>query len=229
MLLRVENINKIYHTGSVDFQALHNINLEIKAGEFTALCGPSGSGKTTLLNIIGCIDTANNGGVFLGEENIVDKTEDSRAQLRRETYGFIFQTYNLIPVLTVFENIQLPLKLLSDIGEKEMKESVENVLFRVGLEGMGDRFPSQLSGGQQQRVSIARALVKKPRMVLADEPTANLDSSTGEAIIDLMWKMNQEEGVTFLFSTHDPLVMKHARRIVRLRDGKIFEDERRDN
>ncbi len=224
MLLEVKKLNKVYHTGKVDFQALHDINVEIGKGEFTAICGPSGSGKTTLLNIIGCIDRADGGEVLLDNVSLMGKTSDELAHLRREYFGFIFQTYNLIPVLTAYENIELPLKLLKKYSDAEIKKRVMEVLDEVGLTGLDNRKPLELSGGQQQRVSIARALVKKPKMILADEPTANLDTVNGEAIVHLMQEMNGKEAVTFVFSTHDQMIMKHARRLINIRDGHIESD-----
>ncbi|OHD55942.1 MAG: ABC transporter [Spirochaetes bacterium GWF1_51_8] len=223
MLLEIKGINKTYHSGKIDFQALYDINLNIDKGEFVALAGPSGSGKTTLLNIIGCIDNADNGQVVLDGTNLIGKNPDELAHLRRDYFGFIFQTYNLIPVLTVFENVELPLKLLKKHKDEEIKEIVLKTLKRVGLEGLENRMPAELSGGQQQRVSIARAIVKRPKMVLADEPTANLDSKTGEGIVDIMKEMNSEDGVTFVFSTHDKLIMEHAKRLVLLRDGRVVQ------
>jgi putative ABC transport system ATP-binding protein len=224
MLLEVKKLNKVYHTGKVDFQALHDIDVKIDKGEFTAICGPSGSGKTTLLNIIGCIDRADGGEVLLDNASLMGKTSDELAHLRREYFGFIFQTYNLIPVLTAYENIELPLKLLKKYSDAEIKKRVMEVLEEVGLTGLENRKPLELSGGQQQRVSIARALVKKPKMILADEPTANLDTANGEAIVHLMQEMNDKESVTFVFSTHDQMIMKHARRLINIRDGKIESD-----
>jgi putative ABC transport system ATP-binding protein len=221
MLLDVKNLNKTYHTGKVDFQALYDVNLSIENKEFTAIAGPSGSGKTTLLNCIGCIDRADNGEILLEGTDITKRTPKELALLRRENYGFIFQTYNLIPVLKVFENVEMPLRLLKKFTEEEEREMVLDILNKVGLSGLENRLPLELSGGEQQRVSIARALIKKPKVVLADEPTANLDSKTGESIVDLMHDLNEEEGVTFIFSTHDRLVMKHARRLVEIRDGRI--------
>jgi len=223
MLLKVRKLNKIYHTGKVDFHALHDVDLDIDKGEFTALAGPSGSGKTTLLNLIGCIDSFQSGEVLLDGISLQGKTSNELAHLRREYFGFIFQTYNLMPVLTAYENVELPLKLLKKYSDSEIQDRVMNILKIVGLDGLEKRMPLELSGGQQQRVSIARALVKTPRMVLADEPTANLDSKTGEDIVDLMKEMNEREGVTFVFSTHDKLIMDHAKRIVRMRDGRITE------
>ncbi len=225
MLLDVQKIKKIYHSGKVDFQALYDIDVEIDQGEFVALVGPSGSGKTTLLNIIGCIDSSDGGNVILDGIDLTGKSSKQLALLRREYFGFIFQTYNLIPVLTVYENIELPLKLLGKHTNKEMKARVFAILEEVELQGLEKRMPLELSGGQQQRVSIARSLVKKPKMVLADEPTANLDSKTGEVIVDIMRKMNEIEKVTFLFSTHDPVIMKHAKRVIKMRDGRIVESK----
>jgi putative ABC transport system ATP-binding protein len=225
MLLEVKKVNKIYQSGNVEFHALHDISLSIDRGEFTAICGPSGSGKTTLLNVIGCIDSSDSGEIVLDGINLTGKSSLDLARLRREYFGFIFQTYNLIPVLTAYENIELPLKLLRKYSDHEIKNRVMEVLAEVGLTGLENRKPLELSGGQQQRVSIARALVKKPKMILADEPTANLDSANGEAIVKLMHEMNEKEGVTFLFSTHDQLVMKHARRLVNIRDGHIASDK----
>lgn len=224
MLLKIKNLNKTYYSGKVPFQALYDINLSIDSGEFTAICGPSGSGKTTLLNLIGCIDSYDSGEILLEDKPLLGKTSDELAHLRREYFGFIFQTYNLIPVLTAYENVELPLKLLKRYSEEELRSRVHEVFSQVGLSGLEGRYPLELSGGQQQRVSIARALVKKPKMIIADEPTANLDSATGEAIVDLMKDMNQKAGVTFVFSTHDQLIMKHARRLVKIHDGKIVED-----
>lgn len=221
MFLEVKKVRKTYHAGKVDFQALHDIDLGVEKGEFTAICGPSGSGKTTLLNIIGCIDRSDGGEIVLDGVSLTGKTPDELARLRREYFGFIFQTYNLIPVLNVFENVELPLKLLKKHSDAEIRKMVLDTLAKVGLEGMETRKPLELSGGQQQRVSIARALVKNPKVILADEPTANLDTATGESIVHLMREMNEKDGVTFLFSTHDNMIMNHARRLVTIRDGRI--------
>lgn len=223
MLLEVEKVNKVYQAGKVEFQALHDIQLGIDKGEFTALAGPSGSGKTTLLNIIGCIDSYQSGRVLLDGDDLSQKSRKELALLRRKYFGFIFQTYNLVPVLTVAENVELPLKLLKTYSNEEIEELVMQVLKKVGLEGLEKRRPLELSGGQQQRVSIARALVKDPKVVLADEPTANLDSKTGEDIVDLMKEMNANDQVTFVFSTHDPVMMKHSRRLIKLHDGRVVE------
>ncbi|MDD3626084.1 MAG: ABC transporter ATP-binding protein [bacterium] len=222
MFLEAKNIDKTYYIGKIPVKALLDISFEIEPGEFTALAGPSGSGKTTLLNIIGCIDKPDGGKIKIQEEILTGKSSNELAFYRREHFGFIFQTYNLIPVLSVFENVELPLKILKKYNQKEIHDMVMEVIRKVGLDGLEKRRPLELSGGQQQRVSIARALVKKPMLVLADEPTANLDSETGEKIVDLMKKMNEEEKVTFIFSTHDDVILKHARRTIKLRDGKII-------
>jgi len=221
MLLEVKHLNKTYHSGKVDVPALQDVSLAVAPSEFTALAGPSGSGKTTLLNCIGTIDRAESGQIVLDGIDLMGKSSDELAYLRREYFGFIFQTYNLIPVLTVYENVEMPLKLLKRDAPARSRDRVMAILEKVGLAGLHHRRPLELSGGQQQRVSIARALVKSPKMVLADEPTANLDSVTGEAIVDLMKELNEKEHVTFVFSTHDQLIMKHARRTVKIRDGKV--------
>lgn len=221
VLLQVKNLHKTYVAGKLDVKALQDISVTLDQGEFTAIAGPSGSGKTTLLNCIGTIDRAEAGEVILDGVNLMGKTSNELAALRREYFGFIFQTYNLIPVLTVFENVEMPMKLLRRFSPQEIRDNVMDMLAKVGLQGLENRRPLELSGGQQQRVSIARALVKHPKMVLADEPTANLDSKTGEEIVDLMKELNEKEGATFLFSTHDQLIMKHAKRLIKLRDGKI--------
>ncbi|MCK5241498.1 ABC transporter ATP-binding protein [bacterium] len=221
MLLEVKNLNKTYHSGKIDFQALKNVFINIEKQEFTAIAGPSGSGKTTLLNCLGTIDRAESGQILLESTDLMGKTKNELAALRKENFGFIFQTYNLIPVLTVFENVEMPLKILKRFSPAQIKEKVLEILVKVGLQGLEKRRPLELSGGQQQRVSIARALVKNPKVVFADEPTANLDSVNGEAIVDLMRELNEKEEATFIFSTHDPLIMKHAKRVIKIRDGMI--------
>jgi putative ABC transport system ATP-binding protein len=222
-----KNLIKNYRNGQLEVPALRGIDLTIETGEFTSLAGPSGSGKTTLLNLVGCLDQATGGQLFLDGTDAAGLSSLEKAALRREKIGFIFQTYNLIPVLTAYENIELPLVLLKKYNEAQVKEQVLKILAEVGLEGLENRRPADLSGGQQQRVAIARALVKKPKLILADEPTANLDSENSEAILELMRKLNEQKQVTFIFSTHDQLVMKYARRLIMLRDGKIVSDERR--
>ena len=222
MLLEIKNLNKTYHTGKIDLQALKNINLSVKEGEFIAFAGPSGSGKTTLLNCIGLLDKGESGSISLDGEDLMQKKTKDLAYVRKQSFGFIFQTYNLIPVLTVAENIEMPLKLLGTYDDKQVADMVTKVLKEVGLAGFEKRKPLELSGGQQQRVSIARALIKKPKIILADEPTANLDSKTGQTIIKLMKELNEIEGVTFIFSTHDKAVMDVAKKLYKIRDG-MFE------
>ncbi|MCP4150429.1 MAG: ABC transporter ATP-binding protein [bacterium] len=226
-LVRMENVFKIYNTNGIEFPALGGVSFSIDKGEFLSVAGPSGSGKTTILNIIGCLDKATKGSVYLEDDEIGPKKSTELADIRRHKLGFIFQTFNLIPILSSFENVEFPLLLKGDMDPKERKTMVEEVLTEVGLEQFMHRKPSELSGGQQQRVAIARALVKKPNLILADEPTANLDSKTGKEVLDLMIRLNEKTGSTFLFSTHDPMVMDCARRIIRLKDGHIEADEKR--
>lgn len=205
-------------------KALDDVSLSVKKGEFTALVGPSGSGKSTLLHLIGGLDTATKGKVFLGGRAISDMSERELSDYRRDHIGFIFQSYNLIPVLSVAENIEY-IMLLQGVDESVRKQKTLAILKNVGLEGKEHRLPSQLSGGQQQRVAVARAMVSEPDIIFADEPTANLDSKTGAELLDLMKSLNQEQGMTFLFSTHDPKIMQRAGRLVHLEDGRIIQDE----
>ncbi|NLJ27581.1 MAG: ABC transporter ATP-binding protein [Deltaproteobacteria bacterium] len=195
----------------------------LKSGEFAAMAGPSGSGKTTLLNIIGGLDRPTSGSVLVEGHDLTRLSGSELSRLRRDRIGFIFQTYNLIPILTAYENAEYVL-MLQGLPRQERRERVMHVLKEVGLDGLENRFPRELSGGQQQRVAIARAIVPEPALVLADEPTANVDSETGSALLDLMLRLNEEKGATFLFSTHDRAVMRRARRLIRLRDGLIIED-----
>jgi putative ABC transport system ATP-binding protein len=220
IIVKTRKLNKVFKLGEVSFKALSGINLDIEAGEFLALAGPSGSGKTTLLNLIGCLDKPTEGEVFLGDKSVAGMSSDQLAELRKSKLGFVFQSYNLIPVLTAYENVEYPL-ILNKISKQERKQRVINILNDVGLKDKMHNFPSQLSGGQQQRVSIARALVNQPMLVLADEPTANLDSKTGEEIVTLMQKLNREKGITFIFSTYDQRIMNHASRLIMLKDGEI--------
>lgn len=226
-LIDFNEIKKVYKTGDIEFPALKGITFSVDKGEFMAIAGPSGSGKTTILNIIGCLDSSTHGKYFLNGENIDDKTGNELALIRRERIGFIFQTFNLIPILNVFENVEFPLILKGDVSTKQRRDSVEKILDEVGISELSLRRPSELSGGQQQRVSIARALVKEPDLVLADEPTANLDSGTGEEILVLMKKLNDILRTTFIFSTHDKMVMNYAKRLIILKDGKIETDEKK--
>ncbi|MCX7029810.1 MAG: ABC transporter ATP-binding protein [Spirochaetes bacterium] len=222
----VENVVKTYATGESVVHALRGVSLEVAQGEFLSIAGPSGSGKTTLLNLVGCIDAADSGEITIGGTRVSSMKRDELAMFRRRNLGFVFQTFNLIPVLSASENVSFTLSLLG-IGEREIRERTRAILAEVGLAGMENRLPSRLSGGQQQRVAVARALVKEPSIVLADEPTANLDSDTGQAILELMRSMNERHRTTFVFSTHDPMVMAFARRLIRLHDGAVASDERR--
>ena len=223
-VVKAENVVKDYGLSDQTVHALRGVNLEFHNGEFAAIAGPSGSGKSTFLHLVGCLDTLTGGAMLVNGEDTSRMKRNDLALLRRRNIGFIFQAYNLIPVLSVEENISFPLTLLG-VAPKEIKERTAVVLREVGLEGMEKRRPKEMSGGQQQRVAIARALVKKPALVLADEPTANLDSGTGREILELMLALNKSEGSTFIFSTHDQMVMDYARRIVRLRDGRIESDD----
>ncbi len=222
----VETINlyKDYKIGKVLFPALRGVDVKIEDGEFTAIAGPSGSGKTTLLNIIGCLDTPTKGSVHINGTDINGLTSKERAALRKNEIGFVFQTFNLIPVLTAYENVEIPLILL-DTDAEQKKKTVTSILVEVGLGEFMDRRPNEMSGGQQQRVAIARALVKNPSIVLADEPTANLDSTTAKEILTLMQELNEKHKTTFIFSTHDQLVMDFSRRTIGLRDGRVVVDK----
>ena len=223
-VVKAENVTKDYGLNDQIVHALRGVNLEFRAGEFSAIAGPSGSGKSTFLHLAGCLDKLSGGTMIVGGEDTGKMSKQQLALLRRQSIGFIFQAYNLIPVLSVEENVSFPLTLLG-VPPKEINERTGRVLRDVGLEGMAKRRPKEMSGGQQQRVAIARALVKKPALILADEPTANLDSATGREILELMLALNRSEGTTFIFSTHDPIVMDYARRLVRIRDGQIESDE----
>jgi len=226
-LLELNKVKKIYQQGKIKVPALRGIDLAVEPGEFTTIFGPSGSGKTTLLNMIGCLDTPTEGEIKLNSDRVSDLSRTKLAMVRRYNIGFIFQAYNLIPVLTAYENVEFAIRLIHHLKEEEMKEKVLNILEAVGLKGLEARRPNELSGGEKQRVAVARALVKEPKIVLADEPTANLDSKTGADVIKIMVKMNQKLGTTFIFSTHDPQIMKYAKRLINLKDGMISADERR--
>jgi putative ABC transport system ATP-binding protein len=223
-VVKAENLVKDYGLNGQTVHALRGVNLEFQGGEFAAIAGPSGSGKSTFLHLAGCLDTLSGGTMRIGGQNVAGLSKTQLALLRRHSIGFIFQAYNLIPVLSAEENIGFPLTLLG-VDKKEIRERVRQVLAQVGLEGMEKRRPKEMSGGQQQRVAIARALVKRPALILADEPTANLDSTIGREILELMASLNKSEGTTFIFSTHDQMVMDFARRIVRIRDGQVESDE----
>ncbi|HDP36279.1 MAG TPA: ABC transporter ATP-binding protein [Candidatus Atribacteria bacterium] len=226
-LLELNKVKKSYQQGKIEIPALRGIDLMVEPGEFTTIFGPSGSGKTTLLNMIGCLDTPTEGEIKLNGDRVSDLSRTKLAMVRRYNIGFIFQAYNLIPVLTAYENVEFAIRLIHHLKEEEMKERVLNILEAVGLKGLETRRPNELSGGEKQRVAVARALVKEPKIVLADEPTANLDSKTGAEVIKIMVKMNQKLGTTFIFSTHDPQIMKYANRLVNLKDGMISGEERR--
>ena len=225
-MIEMVDLFKDYKVGKVLFPALRGINLKIEDGEFTAIAGPSGSGKTTLLNIIGCLDIPTKGDVLIDDTSITTLSTKEKAEFRKNELGFVFQTFNLIPVLTAYENVEMPL-ILVNMPAEEKKERVISILEEVGLEEFVHRKSNEMSGGQQQRVAIARALVKKPSMVLADEPTANLDSVNAKEILLLMKELNKKKKTTFIFSTHDQLVMEFAERIIYLRDGKIASDKKK--
>jgi putative ABC transport system ATP-binding protein len=222
-IIRTEKVSRVYRQGALEVQALKDVSLTIEKGEFTALVGPSGSGKTTLLNLLGGLDSPDRGRIWLDGTEVSGLGSGELSRFRLHHIGFVFQAYNLIPVLSAYENTEFVL-LLQGVPEKERKARCLRLLKEVGLEGMEHRRPFELSGGQQQRVAVARAIAAGPRIVLADEPTANLDSKTAASLLDLMRELNRKESITFLFSTHDPLVMKRATRTVRLRDGEILED-----
>ncbi len=219
-VIRLNNVKKNYLLGKVTVPALKGIDLEINSGDFMSIAGPSGSGKSTLLNMIGCIDRSTEGEIIVDGHNINELNDRDLTTLRHKTVGFIFQSFNLIPVLNIYENVQLPLLLgKSEQSRKEEKEWIEHIIEEVGLSDRKKHKPSELSGGQRQRVAIARALVTKPKIILADEPTANLDSVTSEKIISLMQEINQREKTTFLFSTHDSMIVNMVSKVVYLHDG----------
>ena len=223
-LVELENVSKDYALGRTTIHALRGVDLAIEAGEFTCLVGPSGCGKTTMLNMIGCVDKPTSGVVRFDGEPISALGDDQEALLRLAKIGFVFQSFNLVPVLTVSENIEIPL-MLAHRSKDDRRARVAELVKLVGLEEYAKHKPDELSGGQRQRVAIARALANEPRLVIADEPTANLDGATGEGVLAAMRRLNEEKGVTFLFSTHDPRVMAHAKRVVRLRDGAVDDGE----
>ena len=222
-IVKAENIKKSYSQGKMQVHALRGISVSIQQSEFMALAGPSGSGKTTMLNIIGGIDSPDSGSIIVDNNNYSNMKQSELAELRLHKIGFVFQAYNLIPVLSAEENVEY-IMLLQGVPAKTRKQKARAILDDVGLGGKYTRRPSELSGGQQQRVAVARAIVSNPAIVLADEPTANLDSKTGESLLDMMREMNQEKKVTFIFSTHDNMVMDYAKRIVKIKDGQIEND-----
>ena len=225
-IVELIDVTKHYRQGAVLVQALRGLTLALETGEFTALCGPSGSGKTTALNLIGALDNPTSGIVRVDGRELGKLSRRQLSHLRRDRIGFVFQAYNLMPVLSAYENAEMVLAL-QGVAPEVRRERVTNLLADVGLEGLERRRPDELSGGQQQRVAIARAIASDPAIVLADEPTANVDSETADKLLDLMLDLNTRRGVTFLFSTHDPRVMERARRVVRIVDGQVESDERR--
>ena len=226
-IVEVRDLSRRYMQGSIAVDALRGVDLDIEAGEFTALMGSSGSGKTTLLNLVGALDAPTSGRVVVDGQEVTSMGDAELSDLRLRRIGFIFQSYNLIPVLSAVENAEFVL-MLQGVPLAERRERVMETLAAVGLSGMEHRRPAELSGGQQQRVAVARAIAARPALVLADEPTANLDSRTGAELIELMRQLNETRGVTFVFATHDPKVMEAARRVVWMEDGKIKEDRRKD-
>jgi len=228
-VIETKDLKKYYNQGTeLEVKALDGINLQIKNGEFTAIVGPSGSGKTTLLNIIGGLDKPTGGQVFIDQRDISMLDENQLIDFRLNNIGFVFQAYNLIPVLTAYENAEF-IMLLQNRPEKERKQRVIELLKDVGLEKQINKKPTQMSGGQQQRVAVARALASKPKFILADEPTANLDSKSTTQLLDIMKKLNEKEGITFLFSTHDQRVIDRAKRIIHIDDGKIVNDTQKSS
>ncbi len=224
--VELRDVSKVYRQGAVEVHALRGLDLAVRSGEFTAISGPSGSGKTTALNLVGALDRPSSGRVTLEGRELASLSRSALSELRRDRIGFVFQAYNLIPVLTAYENAEIVLAL-QGVGSAERRERVMATLAAVGLEGLERRRPDQLSGGQQQRVAIARAIAPDPAVVLADEPTANVDSETSDRLLEIMERLNRERGATFLFSTHDPRVMERAHRVVHLVDGRVERDETR--
>ena len=222
-IIHLEDATKVYHIGEVETRALNGVTVTMHEGEFAALVGPSGSGKTTMLQLMGCLDLPNSGAVIINGRDVTRFTKNQRADLRREVIGFIFQFFALVPVLSAYENVELPL-LLNGVGAKQRRERVMEMLDAVGLADRAEHRPDQMSGGQQQRVAIARALAPEPLMVLADEPTANLDTANGEQAMEIMQRLNEQTGTAFIFATHDPRVMAFAKRIVELQDGRIINN-----
>lgn len=220
-VVEIKNVSKSYQLGSTEVQALRGLSLQIKKGEFAALIGASGSGKTTLLNLVGCLDNADQGDILIENVSVHALSEDQKSELRNQKIGFIFQSFNLIPVLNVFENVEIPLTIRPQLTPEQREQKVMAALKDVGLEELRNNRPDQLSGGQRQRVAIARALVTEPSLILADEPTANLDSKTAHHIIDLMLELNKKRNMTFFFCTHDEKLMSRVQRIVKIKDGVI--------
>ena len=223
-IVELVEVTKLYRQGAIEVAALRGLTLSVEPGEFTAICGPSGSGKTTTLNLIGALDRPTSGSVAIEGRDLAPLSRKQLSRLRRDRIGFVFQAYNLMPVLTAYENAEIVLSL-QGVDAAERRERVMKLLADVGLEGLERRRPDELSGGQQQRVAIARAIASDPAVVLADEPTANVDSDTADHLLDLMEQLNRERGATFIFSTHDPKVMERARRVIRIVDGRVERDD----
>ena len=225
-IVECEGVSKTYHQGQIDVHALREVSVAIEPGSFMAIAGPSGSGKTTLLNLIGSLDTADEGQIVVDGNDYAKMSPSQLADLRLRKIGFIFQAYNLIPVLSAAENVEYVM-LLQGVPSTERRDRSRGILDEVGLEGKYNRRPAELSGGQQQRVAVARAIVSNPSIVLADEPTANLDSKTGRGLLEIMKEMNERRNVTFIFSTHDRMVMNYARRLLKLKDGRVTDDQQK--
>lgn len=225
-MIKATNLKKVYQVGELNLTVIDDLSLEIKEGEFISLIGPSGSGKSTVLNMLGCLDNPTSGSLTINDENITELDKTALANFRGEHIGFIFQSFNLIPVLTVYENIEYPLIMIQNLSENERKERIERLLKEVGMYEQKDKTPDKISGGQMQRVAIARALVTNPKIVFADEPTANLDSKTAHMIIELMKKIQKEHNTTFIFATHDEKIVSNVDRLITLEDGNIIADER---
>jgi putative ABC transport system ATP-binding protein len=222
-VVKIENVTRVYKIGDVETNALRGVDLSVQSGEFTALIGPSGSGKTTLLQLIGCLDQPTTGKVYVNGKDVTNLNRDQRADIRSGSIGFVFQFFALIPTLTAYENIEMPL-LLAGKSASERADRVKQLLEWIDLPDKGNNRPDQMSGGQQQRVAVARALATNPALILADEPTANLDTPNGKQVMEIMTRLNRETGVTFVFATHDPRVIQYARRVVTLQDGLIIQD-----
>ena len=228
LAVRTQEVWKIYPQEPNPVKAVRGLSLDIESGDFVAMAGPSGSGKTTVLNLLGGLTRPSDGSIWIGGDEITEMPDKALARLRLERIGFVFQAYNLLPVLSAMENAEFTL-LLRGVASSERHRRVRELFDQMGLEGLEDRFPGKLSGGQRQRVAVARAVVGEPALVLADEPTANLDSAASGALLDVMERLNREKGTTFVFSTHDPRVMERARRLITLIDGQISEDVRRNH
>jgi putative ABC transport system ATP-binding protein len=224
-VIQLQDVTRDYRVGEVETPALRGVTLDIGNGEFTAIVGPSGSGKTTMLQLMGCLDKPTSGTVHINEQDVTRLNANKRADLRKETIGFVFQFFALIPGLSAYENVELPL-LLTSVKKAERRERVAELLEAVGLSDRARHRPDQMSGGEQQRVAIARALATHPVLVLADEPTANLDTENGRQVMEIMQRLNEETSTTFVFATHDPRVIPFARRVVELRDGRVAENSR---